>query len=98
MNRVRIAAVFLALVMFGVPGCDDLEGEVRDTYNQYMTAQSNKDVETVLALTDPKYIEHLDYVVKMARTADRERVMRLSGAERVSIVRMRNRLTKKELS
>jgi hypothetical protein len=97
MNTMRIAAVLLALAMLGAAGCEDLEGEVRDTYQQYVAAYSNKDVATVLALTDPKYIEHLDYVVKKARTANREEAMRLTPAERVTLVRIRNRLTKKEI-
>jgi hypothetical protein len=93
-----IGAVLLSLVSVLAAGCDDAEQEVRDTFHQYMAAQSDKDVDTVLALTDPRYIEHLDFVVKMARTGARDRVLQLTPAERVQVVRMRNRLTKPELA
>jgi hypothetical protein len=97
MSMTRWLGATLAAVSLLVAGCEDLEQEVRDTYHQYMAALENDDADAVLAMTDPQYVEHLDYVARKARTADREAVMRLTPAERVSLVRMRNRLTKAEL-
>jgi hypothetical protein len=96
-SSVVVSIVVLCALVW-TPGCEDLVGEVRDTYAQYMKAKDDKDAATVLALTDPQYIEHLDFVVKMAKSAERDRVKRLSGAERLQVVRMRNRLTKAELA
>jgi hypothetical protein len=97
MKRVLLAAACLSALIV-VPGCDDLETEVRDTFAQYSAARNNRDLNTVLEMTDPKYIDHLDYIVKMARTGEKDRVLRMTAAERLQLVMMRNRLTKAELA
>src|ERR1044071_8192012 len=97
MKRVLLAAACLSALIV-VPGCDDLETEVRDTFAQYSAARNNRDLNAVLEMTDPKYIDHLDYIVKMARTGEKDRVLRMPAAERLQLVMMRNRLTKAELA
>lgn len=92
-----LGAALAAAASLLAAGCEDLEQEVRDTYQAYMAAVARKDAETALALTDPRYIEHMDFLAKKARTADRDAVMRLTTAERISILQMRNRLSKQEL-
>jgi hypothetical protein len=81
-----------------IPGCEDLEQEVREAFDQYVAARDGRDLSTVLALTDPTYIDHLDYLVKMARSGEKDRVMRLTPVERIHIVCMRNRLKRDELA
>jgi hypothetical protein len=47
---------------------------------------------------DPRYVEHLDFVVQAARTADRDTAMRMAIAERMDVAMIRNRLTKAEIA
>src|SRR5712671_191820 len=93
-----LVAAVAAVALLTAQGCEDLEQEVRDTYSEYVAAKEGRDLNTVLALTDPTYIEHLDYLVRMARSGEKDRVMKLTPVERVHIVRMRNRLKRNELA
>jgi hypothetical protein len=93
-----VAVLLLSCLPFVLAGCgDDSEQEVRDTYAQYVAAEAGRDLQTVLDLTDPAYIERLDFLVKIARTGERSRVQRMTPAEKLEVVMLRNRLTKKEL-
>jgi hypothetical protein len=97
--RIHLLIVALAaLALLAVSGCEDLEQEVRDSYSEYTAAVDAKDLSAVLSLTDPTYIEHLDFLVKMARSGEKDRVMKLTPVEKVHIVRMRNRLKREELA
>ena len=48
-----VASVVVSIVVLcarvWTPGCEDLVGEVRDTYAQYMKAKDDQDAATVLA-------------------------------------------------
>jgi len=97
MRGTLLIVAVAALSLLFAPGCEDLEQEVRDTYSEYVAAREGRDLPTILALTDPTYIGHLDYLVKMARSGEKDRVKRLTPVERVHVVRMRNRLKRDEL-
>lgn len=92
------AAVLLALFGLFASGCDDSEQEVRDTFAEYSAARSGRDPTKAIKFIDPRYFEHLDYVVKMARSGDRDKIMRMTIPERIDVVMIRNRLTKAEIA
>jgi hypothetical protein len=94
-----VAALLLSCFPLVLAGCgDNLEQEARDAWAEYTAAEASRDLETVLKMTDQAYFERLDFLVKMARTGERGRVQRMTPAEKLEIVMMRNRLSKAELA
>jgi len=86
-----------ALSLLGPAGCDDVEGEVRETFAQYDVATNARDSNSAMAVMDPKNFERLDGLLAMARSAPRERIVLLDPFDKFEVTTMRNRLSTDQL-
>jgi hypothetical protein len=79
------AAAALALTLFLIPGCDDTKADLEEVLAQYTAAMAKGDGEAILAVIDPKNIEHADAVVEAARSCKWNKIEVLPAKDRVAI-------------
>ncbi len=95
-NFAVLAAVLALLV---VPaGCDESREEVELTWQELNTTAARSDGEGFANLLAPESFQHFDRIIKLALDAPYDKTLRLPVAERREILRMRNRMKRKDLS
>ncbi|MEX2218293.1 MAG: hypothetical protein WD749_05990 [Phycisphaerales bacterium] len=97
MNRYLVAPIAIVCPL-ALVSCGESTEEVRAAFDTFDGATDRRVAQEAMGVMDPVYFEHMDYLIKLARTGSRERVLSLPAHERMEIVAMRNRLTRDELS
>ncbi|MFN0132677.1 MAG: hypothetical protein ACKVW3_09140 [Phycisphaerales bacterium] len=88
MNRIIVGllAAFMAILL---PGCDDESTEIKEVWESYETAREAGNAEGVIAVCDPKNIEHFGELVELAKYADRTTLVRLDPVDRLNVLALR---------
>jgi hypothetical protein len=95
-NFAVLAAVLVLLV---VPaGCDESREEVELTWQELNTTAARRDGEGFASLLAPESFQHFDRIIKIALDAPYDKTSRLPVGERYEMLRMRNRMKRKDLS
>lgn len=93
-----IAVLAVAALLFVPAGCDDAREEVELTWQELNTTAARRDGEGFARLLSPESVGHFDRLIKVALDAPYAKTQRLPVRERYEILRMRNRMKRKDLS
>jgi hypothetical protein len=94
---VRAVAVLVMLLGFGA-GCDDTRPEIERTVEELEAAIAAGDGERFVAGLAPETFQHYDRMVKLALDGTARQVQVLSLTEKLDIIVMRHRMTRRDLS
>lgn len=88
MNRIIMGLVVAFMAML-LPGCDDESAEIKEVWESYETARAAGNAEGVIAICDPKNIEHFGQLVELAKYAERTTLERLDPMDRLYVLALR---------
>ncbi len=93
-----LGALAAALALLFIPGgCDDAREEIDLTMADLDSAAQRRDGEGFARLLAPESFQHYDRLRKIALDGTVEQIHRLPHSEKLDVVMMRNRSTRKEL-
>ena len=98
--RTKTLPVFVAAILgccLLLSACDDVKSDIEDVFQQYMSAVAAGDADKIIALIDPKNLEHYDAVIEAARASSFGQIEVMTPRERIMIGILRATMTAADL-